>query len=319
MLKKLGNTDINVSSIIMGCWQIGGPPHWHNISDDISIKAINSCIDFGINTFDTAPGYGNGHSEKILGLALKNKRNSAVMATKVFANNLSYDKVLTACENSLINLKTDFIDIFQVHFPSGSFDSMEVPIEETMSAFNKLKMEGKIRAIGVSNFSLNQLQQACKYAEIDSIQPPYSLFWIKSASEVSEYCISNNISILAYSPLAQGLLTGKFNREHKFLESEVRSQQVLCEPDNYARVQDALDELRPIAKSNGMSLCELSLSWIISQPKTLAIVGIRTPEQSYQNSKAMNLLLSNKDLLKISEIGKTVTNHLNNDVLMWNF
>jgi myo-inositol catabolism protein IolS len=319
MLKNLGNTDIKITSIIMGCWQIGGMPHWQNIEDSVSIKAILMSLDAGINTFDTAPGYGNGHSERLLGATLKPYRAKATIATKVFADKLAYGQVIESCENSLKNLQTDYIDLFQIHFPAGSFGSPFTPIEETMDAFLSLKKDGKIRAIGVSNFSLPQLQEVCKHAQIASVQPPFSLFWRKSFDEIRDYCEKSEISILAYSPLAQGLLTGKFDRNYHFPENEIRIKQVLYETEHYARVQDALDELRQLAINNAMSLTELSLSWVISQPKVSAIVGIRTPPQAENNAKAMKLPLSQQDLKKMDEIGRKVTQHLDEYPFMWNF
>ena len=319
MFKNLGKTEIKINSIIMGCWQLGGLPHWQNIQDIISKKAILASVNMGILTFDTAPGYGNGHSEQLLGSVLKECRKKVIIATKVFSDKLDYKQVVDSCEHSLRNLQTDYIDLLQVHFPSGSFDSTPIPIEETMKAFQQLKDNGKIRAIGVSNFSLSQLCEACKYAEIASVQPPYSLFWRKSFDEIISYCEKNDISILAYSHLAQGLLTGKFGRNHLFPENEVRSKQILCQPDHFARVQNALDELRPIAKKNKMTLTELALVWLTAQPKTSAIVGIRTPGQAVHNAGVIRLSLSQDDLDKINKIGQGVTQYLNNDSLMWNF
>lgn len=136
----------------------------------------------------------------------------------MFANHLKYDQVIEACEGSLKNLKTDYIDLYQIHWPSGSFKSEVVPIEETMRALNKLKEQGRIRAIGISNFSRAQIAEALQYWRIDSLQPPYSLFWRQVETEAMPYCVGNNISILAYSSLAQGLLTGKFGRDRQLEE-----------------------------------------------------------------------------------------------------
>ena len=153
----LGKTEIKLSPIIMGTWQ-AGKSMWVGIDDQQSKKAIQAALDTGITTFDTAEVYGNGHSERILGQALKNDRQRVVYATKVFSNHLEYGKVIQACERSLQNLGTDYIDLYQIHWPPGSFGHKAVPLEEPLRAMSDLKAQGKIRAIGVSNFSKAQLE-----------------------------------------------------------------------------------------------------------------------------------------------------------------
>ena len=197
--------------------------------------------------------------------ALSDVRDQVVYASKVFANHLKYDQVIEACDRSLKNLNTDRLELYQIHWPSGAFNTETVPIEETMSALNKLKEQGKIRAIGVSNFSVAQLEEASQYGRIDSLQPPYSLFWRYVEKEAMPYCVENNISILAYSSLAQGLLTGKFGPDHKFEEGDNRKDNKLFKGENYQRAQEALDKLRPIADRNGCSLAQLALAWLIAQ------------------------------------------------------
>ena len=206
------------------------------------------------------------------------------------------------------------------HELTRSFDNAFgefVPIEETMSALNQLKEQGKIRAIGVSNFSRSQLEEATKYGQIDSLQPPYSLFWRQVESDAMPYCIEQNISILAYSSLAQGLLTGKFGSEHKFAEEDNRSRNKLFQGDNYQRAQTALEKLRPLAEKYKCTLAQLSLSWLISQPQTNAIVGARTSSQAIDNAKAFEVKLTPEDIEKINIIGQIVTKHLNSNSIMW--
>ncbi|MBW1804337.1 MAG: aldo/keto reductase, partial [Deltaproteobacteria bacterium] len=154
--QALGHTGIEISRVIMGTWQ-AGKAMWAGIEDADTTKAILAAYDCGMTTFDTAEMYGNGHSERILGKALKHLRGRLVLATKVAPANLQYDRVMTACHRSLKNLNTDYIDLYQIHWPAGSFGTKKVPIEETMSALNDLKQLGKIRAVGVSNFSKSQI------------------------------------------------------------------------------------------------------------------------------------------------------------------
>lgn len=316
--RSLGNSDVKITPIIMGTWQ-AGKKMWVGIEDAETIKAIREGFEAGITTIDTAEVYGNGHSEQIVAQALSDIREQATYATKVFSNHLKYDQVIEACEGSLKNLKTDYIDLYQIHWPSGSFKSEVVSIEETMSALNKLKEQGKIRAIGVSNFSRSQLEEASPYGRIDSLQPAYSLFWRQVEKDSQPYCVENNISILAYSSLAQGLLTGKFGRDHKFEKGDNRADNKLFNGENYERAQQALDKLRPIAERHQCSLAQLSLAWLIAQPQTNAIAGARNAEQAYQNAKASEVKLSAEDLQEIDAQGKIVTEHLGDNPVMWNW
>jgi len=300
----------------MGTWQ-AGKEMWVGIDDTESTKAIKAAYDAGITTFDTAEVYGDGHSEKIVGNALQNVRDKVVIATKVFSNHLRYQQVIDACHQSLKNLNTDYIDLYQIHWPPGSFGAKHVPLEETMGALTDLKAQDKIRAIGVSNFSKSQMETATKYGKIDSLQPPYSLFWRQVETDELPYCLENNITVLAYSSMAQGLLTGKFGPDHKFAKGDHRFRNKLFQPENYARVQKALEKLRPIANANNITLGQLALAWIISRPGICAVAGARSAEQAAQNAAAANIRLSEQDLAAVDEIGKTVTDPLDDDPVMW--
>ena len=312
----LGTSGIKISSIIMGTWQ-AGKDMWAGIDDVESTTAIKAAYDAGITTFDTAAVYGDGHSEKIVGNALQDVRDNVVIATKVFSNHLKHQQVIDACHRSLKNLNTDYIDLYQIHWPPGSFGAKPVPLEETMGALNDLKIQDKIRAIGVSNFSRSQMEDAAKYGKIDSLQPPYSLFWRKVETDALPYCFENSITVLAYSSMAQGLLTGKFGPDHQFAKGDHRFRNKLFQPENYARVQAALEELRPIADANNITLGQLALAWMISRPGICAIAGARNAEQAVQNAAAANVQLFEQDLAAVDEIGKTVTDPLDDDPVMW--
>jgi aryl-alcohol dehydrogenase-like predicted oxidoreductase len=317
-LRTLGTSDIQITPILMGTWQ-AGKEMWTGIDDKETTKAMRAALDAGITTFDTAEAYGRGHSERILGRALSDVRDRVVYATKVFANHLKYDQVMQACERSLKNLKTDTIDLYQIHWPSGTWGSKKVPFEETMRALIDLKQQGKIRAIGVSNFSRDQLAQAAQYGPIDSLQPPYSLFWRHVEADGRPYCIENDITILAYSPMAQGLLTGKFGPDHRFESGDHRAGSKLFQPQNFQRIQQALNRLRPLAEKHGCTLGQLALAWVIAQPNTCAIAGARNAQQAAENAAAANIKLSTQDLAEMDAIGRTVTDHLDNDPVMWKF
>lgn len=316
--RQLGKSGIEITPIIMGTWQ-AGKKMWVGIEDSESIKAIRRAVELGINTIDTAEVYGDGHSERIVGEAIKDVRDKVVIATKVFANHLKYHQVIEACNNSLKNLQTDYIDLYQIHWPSGSWGTEVVPIEETMRAMNKLKEEGKIRAIGVSNFSLSQLQQACEYGQIDSIQPPYSLFWRFVEKRIQPWCVERGISILAYSPLAQGILTGKFGDNPTFAEGNHRKDNRLFQPPHWERVKKALSQLRPYAEKYNCTLGQLAIAWVIHQPQTSAIVGARNAQQVEENAHAVDIKITPEDLKAISDIGEEVTRHLDDNPVMWDF
>jgi len=315
-LCSLGISEIKISRIIMGTWQ-AGKEMWVGIDDNESIRALKAAYDSGITTFDTAEVYGNGHSEKIVGNTLRDIRDKVVIATKVFSNHLKYKQVINACHRSLKNLKTDYIDLYQIHWPPGTFGSEKVSLEETMRALTDLKSQGKIRSIGVSNFSRTLIEEAVKYGRIDSLQPPYSLFWRMVETDAMPYCLKNNITILAYSPMAQGLLTGKFGPDHQFVKGDHRFRNKLFQPANYQRVQIALENLFPIANANNITLGQLALAWIISQEGVCAIAGARNAEQATQNAQAGSIYLSDQDQANINKIGKMVTDHLDDDPVMW--
>lgn len=317
-LRSLGMSDVRITPIIMGTWQ-AGKRMWAGIDDAEMTKAIRAAFDAGITTFDTAEEYGWGHSERILGKALANVRHQVVYATKVFPNYLQYDQVIERCHRSLKNLETDYIDLYQIHWPAGSWGTKMVPVEETMQAMNELRKQGKIRAIGVSNFSRSQLEEATLFARIDSLQPPYSLFWRHVEKDAMPFCIENNITILAYSSMAQGILTGKFGPHHKFAKGDHRFRHKLFKPENFERVQRALSRLRPIADRHRVSLGQLALAWVIAQQGVCAIAGARNVDQVLQNAKATDVHLSANDLKELDAIGRSVTDHLNNNPVMWEF
>jgi myo-inositol catabolism protein IolS len=315
-LRRLGNSDIRISPVLMGTWQ-AGKAMWTGIDDNETQKAIRAAYDAGINAYDTAEVYGNGHSERILGKALLGVRDKVVVATKVFSNHLKSDQIKKACERSLKNLQTDYIDLFQVHWPPGSFGHVDVPMEEIMRAFNDLKKEGKIRAIGLSNFNRQQLEAAARCAEIVSLQPPYSLFWRQVEKDTVPFCRENGLSILAYSPMAQGLLTGRFGPNHHFQKGDHRSSNRLFQPPHFQRVQAALDRLKPMAEAKDVTLGQLALAWVIAQPNTCAIAGARNPGQAVQNASAARVQLSTEELQAMDEISRSVTDHLDDNPVMW--
>lgn len=313
--RKLGNSDIEVPVVIFGAWAIGGW-YWGGADDKVSTAAIEKALDVGINCFDTAPGYGNGHSEEVLGRALEGKRQQVVIATKCglrwddseghfffettdssgnvrrVYRNLSRDSIIYECEQSLERLKTDFIDLYQCHWPDET-----TPLEETMEALIKLKKEGKIRAIGVSNFTTEMIRECLRYNDIASDQPKYNLLARDIEKDVLPFCKEHNIGIISYGPIAQGLLTGKVTMDRKFHKDDLREKfQTWFQPANKKRVIDLLSDIEPIAKRYDATLGQLSINWVIGEPGiTGAIVGARNPEQVAENAKGADFELSKED------------------------
>jgi myo-inositol catabolism protein IolS len=318
-LNRLGSTDIEITRIIMGTWQ-AGKTYWVNIDDRDTTKAIRGAIDKGINTIDTAEAYGDGHSERIVSRALEGvARDKVRFLTKVFVDHMKYDQVIEACNRSLKNLRTDYIDLYMIHWPSGTFGTEIVPIEETMSALVHLKESGKIRAIGVSNFSTKQIEEILSYGRIDAVQSPYSLFWRGIERELLPLCEKKCISVLAYSPMAQGLLTGRFGPDHHFEEGDLRGKSKLFEKQTYGRVQIALQKLRPIADELGISLGQLALAWVTSHKNVSAIAGARDYKQSVENVNAGEIEIGTEALHKVDAIGRMVTDEMEDTgPILWN-
>lgn len=317
--RQLGRSGLEVTVLTMGCWQAGGA-QWTNTDDESSIAAIRAAFEGGINFFDTAEGYGNGHSEKIVAQALEGHRDDVLIATKVGPGNYTADKVRDSCAKSLERLQTDHIDLYQLHWPTGQWGTSVVPIEETMGAMLELQKEGKIRAIGLSNYNSQQIEEALHVGRVDSLQPPYSLFWRPfEANGTVDTCIKHDIGIIAYSPMAQGLLTGKFNKDNKPGEGDNRAGNALFKGETYDKALAAVDSLKPIAEKYGVSTGHLSLQWLIGQPGlTSVIVGARNAEQVSDNVKAASFKISEEDRAEIDRIGRTVTDTLGEDQTnMW--
>jgi aryl-alcohol dehydrogenase-like predicted oxidoreductase len=317
-LKRIGRSELFASPVIMGMWQ-AGREMWAGIDDRETRRAVAAAVEAGINAFDTAEVYGRGHSERMLAEATAGIRDKVLYLTKVFSNHLQHDQVIAACEKSLKNLKTDRIDLYQIHWPSGSWGGRPVPIEETLRALEDLKRQGKVRAVGVSNFSAAQIAEAAQHGRIESLQPPYSLFWRHAEKEAIPYCAANGISVLAYSPMAQGILAGRFGAKPVFAEGDHRKGHRLFQPDVYPRVREALARLEPIAARHRITLGQLALAWVIAHPGVHAVAGARSAEQAVQNAAAMAVRLSGAECAEMEAIARGVTDLLDDNPVQWNF
>lgn len=305
---KLGKTDIKVSKIAFGCWAIGAGREWgESLEDKVYSETIMTAYEGGINLFDTAMGYGGGHSEELLGKTIKGIRDKVVVSSKCSTPGLTKEKARISVETSLSRLKTDYIDIFFVHWPNP-----DIPVEEPIEELMKLKDEGKIRAIGVSNYTLGHLERAVKAGQIDVVQPCYNLYWRHIEKDLLPYCIDNDISVITYSSIAQGLLTGKFTSDWKFAETDMRRNTIpLFKSPTFEMAIDATGKILKIGEKYGRTPVQTAINWTIKKPGiTSAIVGAKTPDQVVENLRSTGWELSDEDYEYIGnitmEVAKTV-------------
>lgn len=297
--RTLATSKISVSRITFGCWELGGG-QWEKQSDDTNIAALHAAFEMGIRTFDTAEGYGNGHSEEVVGLALEGKRRESVIATKVSPNHLSKEEVRRSVEASLKRLRTDYIDIYYIHWPNK-----DIPLEETMNEFRKLRDEKIIRAVAVSNFSLGQLQQAMSVTSVDAIQPEYSLLQRDIEKEIIPYCIEHGIGVMTYSSVAKGILTGAYhlNNRRMLTDDDFRRSRRLFLPDHLEKETELVVLVNEIAKAHAVSPAEIAIAWLLHQEGvTSAIVGTQNIQHLRDNARAVDVVLTDEQRAKLDEV-----------------
>jgi len=303
--RRMGRSDISLSEISIGCWVMGGD-YWGGADDKESIEAIIEAVENGINFVDTAEVYGRGRSEEVVGKALKGRRDKVIISSKVWKSNMRYKDVFKACEGSLKRMGTDYIDVYFIHYPND-----EVDIEETMSAMLELKKQGKIREIGLSNFSREQMEEALNVGRFEVIQPCYSLLWRFIEEDIVPFCLEHEIGIVAYSPLAQGILTGKFTKDWKFREGDERKNVPLFAKGRFEKCLEVAEGLKPYAQRHGKTQGQVAINWVTSMPGiTSAIVGARNAAQVRENLGGAGWRLSKEELEEIDKIGRQVTDHL---------
>lgn len=318
-LKNLGNSDVKVTPIAFGAWAIGGWM-WGGADDKEATKAIHASLDLGITTIDTAPIYGFGKSEELVGQALQGiARDKFQILTKYGMNwrteegEYFFDStdnngkpvkiykfsgresVIRECEESLRRLKTDYIDLYQIHWPDAT-----TPIGETMEAVATLLKQGKIRAAGVCNYNTTQIEEALKTVRLVSNQVPYSMIHRNIEKDVLPQAISKGLSIIPYSPLQRGLLTGKIKRGHKFGAGDTRESHRYYKPENIDRVNAFLQTIKPIADDYGVSLAQLVINWTTRQPAMdCVLVGARDETQVKENIGALSFKLKDSEVALI--------------------
>jgi len=319
--RQLGESNLKVSAITFGAWAIGGWM-WGGAERKDALEAIRVSIDHGVTSIDTAPIYGQGLSEEIVGEAIKGQQRDQLQILTKFGMRWDLDKgtlafkskdnsgkdidiykyagkesVIQECEDSLKRLGTDYIDLLQIHWAD-----VTTPIEETYEAVLRLKEQGKIREAGVCNYNVEQTKAANSVVKLASNQVPFSMVERGIEKDLVPYCIENKIGILAYSPLQRGILTGKIKPGHSFNEGDTREGNRFYQPENITRINAFLDELRPMAESKNATVAQLVIRWTIERPGiTVALVGARDANQAIQNAKAINVKLSAEEIDYINE------------------
>lgn len=309
--RKLGYSDLFITPVGLGTWAIGGgdnPYGWGRQDDRDSIETIRHAIDLGINWLDTAKGYGHGHSEEVVGEALKGRRDKVIIATKCgilwkedgsdIYGHLKADSIKLECETSLKRLQTDYIDLYQVHWPMPDED-----LEEGWGAIADLIKEGKVRFAGGSNFSVDQMKRVQAIHPMASLQPPYSMLKRDVEAEILPYCAQNDVGVICYSPMQAGLLTGKFTRERA--ESLPDDDWRKNNPDFNEPALSAnlwlVDELRQLAEAKHTSVANIAVAWVLShEAVTGAILGARRPDQIEETVSAAEVELTTAEIEKIA-------------------
>jgi aryl-alcohol dehydrogenase-like predicted oxidoreductase len=309
--RKLGWTDLNLTTIGYGSWALGGGDwlwSWGPQDDQASVATILRAMELGVNWIDTAAVYGLGHSEEVVGQALKKLPRRPILATKCSlvwdsAKNVSprlkKESVRTELEASLRRLGVEAIDLYQIHWPNP-----EVDIEEGWSAMADLVKEGKVRYIGVSNFSVEQMKRIQPIHRIASLQPPYSMLKRDIEGGLLAFCAANQIGVVVYSPMQKGLLTGKFQERLGHLTADDHRGQDPDFTDPLLKIHlELVENLRPIAAKHGMSVAQLAIAWTLRRPEvTSAIVGARKPSQIEETVSAGEWVLTEEDIQTLDKL-----------------
>jgi aryl-alcohol dehydrogenase-like predicted oxidoreductase len=317
--RQIGESGLSASVITFGAWAIGGWM-WGGTERSDAVAAIRASYDEGVTSIDTAAVYGQGLSEEIVGEALQGIPRDKVQVMTKFGMRWDLAKgdfafksldnegrpldiykyggkasIIKECEDSLRRLRTDYIDLYQQHWPD-----VTTPIAETMEAMAELLKAGKIRAAGVSNYDVMQMKEAEKTLRLASDQVPYSMVRRDIEKELVPYCLGHRKAILAYSPLQRGLLSGKIRPGHRFSEGDNRGDSKYYQGENLNRINAFLDQLRPLAEEKKATLAQLVIRWTIQQPGiTIALVGARNAQQAVQNARAARLELTLEEMAMI--------------------
>lgn len=302
-LREIGRTGIKVSPIAMGCWPIAGVTSI-DVTEDQSLATLQAAFDHGVNFFDTAYCYGyDGESEKLIAKQLGSKRDSIVIASKggihwkdrVQQKDARPETLRCECDESLRRLNTDRIDLYYLHAPDP-----QTPLTESAGALKDLLETGKIRSVGVSNFSQEQLAQFHAVCPISAYQPHYNMLQREIESSQLPWCVEHDVSVMVYWPLLKGLLAGKLPRDYQFDPRDGRRKYPMFAGEEWQKNQDFLDQLRPLATDTGTTVAQVVLNWTIQQAGiTAALCGAKRPDQIIDNAATMNWQLTAEQLQRI--------------------
>ncbi|MCC7494333.1 MAG: aldo/keto reductase [Fimbriimonadaceae bacterium] len=298
----------------LGLWQAGAGATWGADYDESdSIRAIHAAADVGINLLDTAPAYNRGSSEELVGRAIADRRDRYVLATKLSTNQITRQQVRTAVEASLRRLAVETIDLLQIHWPNSQGE----PFAETLGAMQELQQEGKLRALGVSNFSAAQLAECLATTRIDSLQPPYNLLWRHVETATLPFCGQHELGVICYSPLAQGLLSGKYDQTNRPHDG-TRPRNLLWHGRCFEVALQVVDALRRIAAAHNSTCAQVALAWLLHQPGvTSVIAGAKRPDQVADNARGADLRLSAAELTALAAASDPLLTLTADEPKMW--
>jgi aryl-alcohol dehydrogenase-like predicted oxidoreductase len=308
---RFGETDLEVSVLALGTWVTGGWA-WGGADENESLRAVLKALELGINFVDTAPVYGFGRSERIIGQALKEwgQRDRIVIATKCglewderenIRRNAGPEKIRQEVDQSLTRLGLDYLDLYQIHWPDG-----KTLVEKSMETLVRLQETGKIRYIGVSNFNPEQIMACQSVGPVSSLQPPYNIFEREIEKELLPFCRTNGIATMAYGGLCRGLLTGKFSGDEKFPRGDLRRADPKFKPDRFKQYVKGVDQLKKLAGKYHKSVAQFALRWALQQPGiTTVLAGARTAAQVEENAGVAGWQITPEDLEGVERILKT--------------
>ncbi len=306
---RLEHADLSISRLILGTWAIGGT-HWGPYDESQAIRAVETAIDLGITTIDTAPAYGTGHSEELIGRVIKGKRERVVIATKCgldmengFRRDLTPPFMEKELEDSLRRLDTDYIDLYQPHWPDP-----DTPVEYTIEALELFREQGKIRAFGVSNFSAAELTEALAYGRIATLQPPYSLLERDIEKDIQPLCAGSGVAMIPYGSLGAGMLTGKYTEPPKFKKDDARSFFYRFFNKQYwGGVSALVDLLWSIAGAHDAKPGHVAIAWLLSRVAVAGtIVGARDADQVRDNMGGLEIRLSPEEVSELDRVSAAV-------------
>jgi aryl-alcohol dehydrogenase-like predicted oxidoreductase len=310
--RKLGKNGPEISVIGFGSWAIGGggwASAWGDQDDQLSMESVRAALDSGVTFYDTAAVYGLGHSEEVIGQALKGDREKVILATKCglvwdennqVSKNGTFDSVIREAEASLRRLGTDYIDLYQMHWPDTD---MKAPAEETMRAMDKLVKDGKVRYVGLSNYNVSQLEASLTVRHVDALQPPYSILRPAAEKELLPFCLEKGIGVVGYSSLTSGLLSGNYTYDTKFDATDWRSRNAAHTGEGLRKNVDRAEQLKVIASRYDITLPQLAIAYTLAHPAlTSAIVGVRKPSHITSVLPAVDVTLDEAVLAEIREI-----------------